>query len=904
MSELRSRARAALRDVDDAKALVNEMMPEGYSPQWMRSKKQLDLLGFRHWLLILVVIGVVYAFVVYQDNRMPNVEPTGQYERFSEPRARILLNELTALGPRVSGSQACEVGAVRLITDRLEAARVEVDRRGVNRFETDIQRPSGCYDLKFLSSFTLCYSKITNIIARIGPKKGAEHSILLNCHFDTLPDCPGATDDAVSCAIMMEVLDILSHSETALQNDIIFLFNGAEENFLQASHGFITQHHWRHSIRAFINLEGSGAGGREILFQAGPGNSWLLQTYLENAPHPHCSVLAQEIFQSGLIPSDTDFRVFRDYGRISGLDIAYFRNGWLYHTEFDLPKYINEGCIQRAGENILALVKALVKSPYLDDLTLFEQGNQWVFYDVIGLFTVFYTVSLGTFLNYSTVVIVFLLIAYRLNKRFYSLRDLLHSFIHHALAAIFMFVVGSLVVLVVIKLDMVMCWYKLPELVFPLYIFPMLLAGCTAYAIMAQRSNMRSGEMVHFDSVLVVFATLLAVMTFFGLASAFFLLIHALFPLMRDPIIYLLGKLRLIDRVSTRCLLFAQLLCTVPVIVFSAYAVMLLFDFFVPMAGRTGTAVNPEFVVMPLSFLTALSFVLYTNNLMYVSRRLDYLMKCGFAIFLFFLLAVATTRLGWPYHYSEASPRLRRLIALDSKRIIHSFGSNASTVENGLFIQALDYRGINDLPEHTFLSGSSKPDCSRIPDEYCRFPYYTAIHELFRPEDSRWIPLPNGPMIPHPLRLELTGKEVTSRNELRMSFLLTGGYDKLSLHITPLNGFTLKQWSLTNIDVEKFGRRSTYFVFWSYGAEALTHRDFWILLENSNERVEETKNVAAVEIAVATHYAHGRYQYSDTLSQLRTLIKSRRLTPHMAVGWWKWAITVIGGVAEIIVHTF
>uniref|UniRef100_A0A914RUA9 Uncharacterized protein n=1 Tax=Parascaris equorum TaxID=6256 RepID=A0A914RUA9_PAREQ len=47
-----------------------------------------------------------------------------------------------------------------------------------------------------------------------------------------------------------------------------------------------------------------------------------------------------------------------------------------------------------------------------------------------------------------------------------------------------------------------------------------------------------------------------------------------------------------------------------------------------------------------------------------------------------------------------------------------------------------------------------------------------------------------------------------------------------------------------------------------------------------------------------------RYQYSDTLSQLLTLIKSRRLTPHMAVGWWKWAITVIGGVAEIIVHTF
>lgn len=45
---------------------------------------------------------------------------------------------------------------------------------------------------------------------------------------------------------------------------------------------------------------------------------------------------------------------------------------------------------------------------------------------------------------------------------------------------------GVSVVLAVTKLDMIMCWYSLPELAFPLYIFPLLIAGCATHAILAQ----------------------------------------------------------------------------------------------------------------------------------------------------------------------------------------------------------------------------------------------------------------------------------------------------------------------------------------------------------------------------------------------------------------------------------
>ena len=40
--------------------------------------------------------------------------------------------------------------------------------------------------------------------------------------------------------------------------------------------------------------------------------------YARLAPYPHTQVVGEELFQNNFIPSDTDFRIFRDFGNMPG----------------------------------------------------------------------------------------------------------------------------------------------------------------------------------------------------------------------------------------------------------------------------------------------------------------------------------------------------------------------------------------------------------------------------------------------------------------------------------------------------------------------------------------------------------------------------------------------------------
>jgi hypothetical protein len=159
------------------------------------------------------------------------------------------------------------------------------------------------------------------------PAPSTQHAVMLSAHYDSALGTVAASDNAVNVATALEVtrslLALPSASSRMPAHSFILVLGGAEETVLQASHGWISQHKWGQTLRAFINLEGAGGTGRELVFQTGPHNAWLVEAYAAAAPYPHATIIGQEIFQSGIIPSDTDFRIYRDFGRIPYVRLCF-----------------------------------------------------------------------------------------------------------------------------------------------------------------------------------------------------------------------------------------------------------------------------------------------------------------------------------------------------------------------------------------------------------------------------------------------------------------------------------------------------------------------------------------------------------------------------------------------------
>jgi hypothetical protein len=314
---------------------------------------------------VVLVIGLLVAVVFWRDRPPHPKKASIPATEFSAERAWRTLSYLAdTIGYRVSGTPGA-----RRAEDYLVARLREVPGVDVEVQEVSGARPGG--------SRVIGYT-LRNVLVRIPGR--ASDAILLSAHYDTPVGSVGAGDDGVAAASLVEVVRALA-AGPELDHSVIVIINDGEEQGLLGSHGFV-QHPWFRDVRAFVNLESAGPHGKAILFQAGMGGGWLVGAYARSVPYPYGTVLAQDIFQSGAIPSDTDFRIYRDFGHLVGLDIALYRGGWAYHTQRDRSWNVSPGTVQQMGENALALARELASQP----LDPGARGGRAVYYDVLGFF--------------------------------------------------------------------------------------------------------------------------------------------------------------------------------------------------------------------------------------------------------------------------------------------------------------------------------------------------------------------------------------------------------------------------------------------------------------------------------------------------------------------------------------
>jgi acetylornithine deacetylase/succinyl-diaminopimelate desuccinylase-like protein len=76
----------------------------------------------------------------------------------------------------------------------------------------------------------------------------------------------GASDCASQIATMLEVARALAADPgVRLAAPVVFLFDGGEETFSQAAHGFMQK--YDKPLGVFVNLESTGPGGPDYVFQ-------------------------------------------------------------------------------------------------------------------------------------------------------------------------------------------------------------------------------------------------------------------------------------------------------------------------------------------------------------------------------------------------------------------------------------------------------------------------------------------------------------------------------------------------------------------------------------------------------------------------------------------------------------
>ena len=276
---------------------------------------------------------------------------------FSALRAATMTERLLGPLPRPVGSVANEL-AVRRLAEWLRSTgmEVEVDEAPVRVGGKEVT--------------------IRNVVARrVGTMPGP--AVMLCAHHDTARLAPGAGDDGMGVAIVLEAAAALS-GEPWKGRDVVLLITDGEEAGLLGARHFAANHPWREKIGTVINIDNRGTSGPALIYEtAGIDDARLLQA-ITPAVGP---VVGNSLFATiaSAMPNGSDLAVFREAG-LHGINIALIGGHENYHAASDTWDNADRSSLQHEGQVALASLYALgMERPESN-----KAEGQAVFLDVAG----------------------------------------------------------------------------------------------------------------------------------------------------------------------------------------------------------------------------------------------------------------------------------------------------------------------------------------------------------------------------------------------------------------------------------------------------------------------------------------------------------------------------------------
>ncbi len=197
------------------------------------------------------------------------------------------------------------------------------------------------------------FGSIQNIVGRIKGTDANSKALMLSAHYDSTPDSPGASDDGVGVASLLETLRVLK-AGPQLKNDIIILITDDEENQMLGAAAFVNEHPYLKDVGAEINFEARGNRGPYIMFETAENNSWYIDQYKKAAVLPVAYSFSYDIYR--FMDNDTDFSIFKKAG-LKGLNFATILGFETYHMKTDNVGNLSMDSVQHAGSNALAMAR-------------------------------------------------------------------------------------------------------------------------------------------------------------------------------------------------------------------------------------------------------------------------------------------------------------------------------------------------------------------------------------------------------------------------------------------------------------------------------------------------------------------------------------------------------------------